>query len=215
MCKMKKVMVFFLLLLVASMGFAEEKSLKVTLEIEAIPVGLAFTEDAYTKPGEALTQMPDVDFGEGITEIPDSDTPSKSFWASAKTNSANPLKIQVCGTALTRDAGNSSYETIPLALSISKGDGADNSSKQTTESPVTLDVVYNSSMSWSTADLGVILVEGATSNSDSTGAAGTGTRALTWNLTITPTLAADQPQPTAGTYVGCLWLVVDSGGTGA
>ena len=106
-------------------------------------------------------------------------------------------------------------ENIAKALSISKGDGADNSSKQTTESPVTLDVVYNSSMSWSTADLGVILVEGATSNSDSTGAAGTGTRALTWNLTITPTLAADQPQPTAGTYVGCLWLVVDSGGTGA
>lgn len=207
---MKKVMVFFLLLLVACMGFAEEKSLKVTLEIEAIPVGLAFTADAYTKPGEALTQMPDVDFGEGITEIPDSDTPSKSFWASAKTNSANPLKIQVCGTALTRDAGNSSYETIPLELSIATGSGTPNSSSQTTEPPVTLDNVYTSSMSWSGADLGLTLVEGATSNSDATGKAGMGTRALTWNLNITPTLAENQPQPTAGSYVGCLWLVVES-----
>ena len=213
---MKKVMVFFLLLLVACMGFAEEKSLQVTLEIKNIPVGVAFTEESYTNPKEELKQMPNVDLGE-VTEIPDSNAPSKSFWASAKTNSADPLTMEIYGTALTRDKGNSTYETIPLALSIS---GTSNSSSQTTESPVTLDNVYTSSMSWGSADLGLILIEGAsgsasaTSDTDGNGVAGTGTRALTWNLSITPTLAADQSQPTAGTYVGCLWIVVDSGDTG-
>lgn len=207
---MKKVMVFFLLLLVACMGFAEEKSLQVTLEIAEIPVEVAFTIDSYTKPAEKLDQMPDIDYGDSITAIPDNETLTKSFWASAKTNSANPLTMKIYGTALTRDKGNSTYETIPLELSIATGSGTPNSSRQTTESPVTLDNVYTSSMSWSGADLGLTLVEGATSNSDATGKAGMGTRALTWNLNITPTLAENQPQPTAGSYVGCLWLVVES-----
>lgn len=211
---MKKVMVFFLLLLVACMGFAAEKSLQVTLVIDEIPVEVAFTMDSYTEPAEKPKQMSDIDYGEDITAIPDNETLTKSFWASAKTNSANPLTMKIYGTALTRDKGNSTYETIPLELSIATGSGTPNSSMQTTESPVTLDNFYTSGMSWSSADLGLTLVEGATSNSDATGKAEMGTRALTWNLNITPTLAADQSQPTAGTYIGCLWIVVDSGDTG-
>lgn len=214
---MKKVMVFFLLLLVACMGFAAEKSLQVTLKIKNIPVEVAFTDQPYTDPQKELKQMDDIDYGEeGITAIPDNETLTKSFWASAKTNSANHLTMEIYGTALTRDKGNSTYETIPLELSIATDSGTPNSSSQTMESPVTLDNAYTSSMSWSGADWGLTLVEGAsgsasaTSDDNGNGVAGTGTRALTWKLSITPTLAANQPQPTAGSYVGCLWLVVES-----
>lgn len=203
---MKKVMFFFLLLLVACMGFAEEKTLQVTLEIADIPVEVAFTADPYTDPQKKLEPGPDVDLG----TIDGSATKTASVWASAKTNSANPLSMEIYGTALTRKSGESyTKETLPLKLSISKGDGASNSSSQA--GSATFNAAYAGG-TWSDDILGLTLVEGAT-NGVATGTAGMGTRALTWHLTFSATVE-DRDTPVAGNYESYIWLVVDSGGTG-
>ena len=217
---MKKVMVFFLLLLVACMGFAEPpyvETLNVTLTIAEIPVEVAFTTGPYTDPKVLLSPMDEpVDLG-SITE---SETKEASFWASAKTNSADPLQVEIYGTALTRkvDDAYSEEEKISLALSIQKSpEEAKNSSEQ--EGTATFNKAYTSGSTWENADFGLILIEGAgssadpTSNEDKTGVAGTGTRALTWNLKVSATVESGNT-PTAGSYESYIWIVVSSGSTG-
>lgn len=204
---MKKVMFFFLLLLVACMGFAEEKTLQVTLEIADIPVEVAFTANPYTDPQKKLEPGPDVDLG----TIDGSATKTASVWASAKTNSANPLTMEIYGTALTRKSGESyTEETLPLTLSISESTESKNSSEQTGKA--TFKKVYESGYTWGDAVLGLTLVEGATDGAAS-GTAGMGTRALTWHLTFSAKVEAGDT-PTAGSYESYIWLVADSGGTG-
>ena len=210
---MKKVMVFFLLLLVASMGFAEPpyvEDLKVTLTIANIPVGVAFTEEPYTNPAAQLSPLASVDLG----TIGESGTNEKSFWASARTNSADPLQVEIYGTALTRKVSDASYseeEKISLELSIqTPPEGAKNSSGQT--GTATFNEVYKSGYTWSEGKLGLTLIEGATEN-NATGVAGTGTRALTWNLKVSATVDSGNT-PTAGSYESYIWIVVGSGSTG-
>lgn len=217
---MKKVMVFFLLLLVACMGFAEPpyvETLNVTLTIAEIPVEVAFTAGPYTDPKELLSSMDKpVDLG-SITE---SETKEASFWASAKTNSATPLTMEIYGTALTRKtADNAGYtsETIHLELSISKDPKAPNSSGQT--GSVEFKTAYTSGITWDKADLGLILIEGASDSANPTsdnaaGVAKTGTRALTWKLNVSATVKPREA-PTAGSYESYIWLVVGSNSTGA
>lgn len=210
---MKKVMFFFLLLLVACMGFAEEKTLQVTLEIADIPVEVAFTANPYTDPQKKLEPGPDVDLG----TIDGSATKTASFWASARTNSANPLQVEIYGTALTRKVGEaySEEEKIPLELSIQTSpEKAQNSSEQT--GTATFNGVYKSGYTWSDAVLGLTLVEGATGAATGdvdSGMAKTGTRALTWNLKVSATVASGEA-PTAGSYESYIWIVVGSGSTG-
>lgn len=215
---MKKVMVFFLLLLVASMGFAEPpyvEDLKVTLTIANIPVGVAFTNQPYTDPADSLSPITSVDLG----EINESGTKEDSFWASARTNSANPLQVEIYGTALTRKVGDaySEEEKIPLELSIqTSAEEAENSSEQT--GTAKFNKVYDSGYTWENADLGLILIEGASGSASATsdnaaGVAGTGTRALTWNLKVSATVKSGEA-PTAGSYESYIWIVVGSGSTG-
>ena len=212
-------MVFFLLLLVASMGFAEPpyvEDLKVTLTIANIPVGVAFTEEPYTNPAAQLSPLASVDLG----TIKESGTNEASFWASAKTNSADPLQVEIYGTALTRKVSDASYseeEKISLVLSIqTPPEGAKNSSEQ--EGTATFDKAYTSGSTWENADLGLILIEGAGGSASATsdnaaGVAGTGTRALTWNLKVSATVDSGNT-PTAGSYESYIWIVVGSGSTG-
>lgn len=209
---MKKVKVFFLLLLVACMGFAEPpyvKNLNVTLTIAEIPVGVAFTEKPYTDPAGQLSPLTSVDLG----TINESGTNEASFWASARTNSANPLQVEIYGTALTRKVGGaySEEEKIPLVLSIqTPPEEAKNSSEQ--EGTATFDKVYKSGYTWSEGEHGLTLIEGATAD-NAAGVAKTGTRALTWNLKVSATVKSGEA-PTAGSYESYIWIVVGSGSTG-
>lgn len=210
---MKKVMVFFLLLLVACMGFAEPpyvETLNVTLTIAEIPVGVAFTEKPYTDPADQLSPLTSVDLG----KIEESGTNGKSFWASARTNSADPLQVKIYGTALTRKVSDASYseeEKISLVLSIqTPPEEAKNSSGQ--EGTATFDEVYKSGYTWREGEFGLTLIEGAPAN-NAAGVAGTGTRALTWNLKVSATVESGNT-PTAGSYESYIWIVVGSGSTG-
>ena len=212
MYKMKKVMVFFLLLLVACMGFAEDKSLKVTLEIDDISEYF-FSNTAFTDWASVPDPITSKNLGE-ITKFPTAqeNAPSASFWASAKTNSATPLTMEIYGTALTRKTADSGYtsETLPLILSIDTEDNSLNSSSQTGS------VEFKDACSGPTrGDLTcspLTLTEKA-SDEDATGTAGSGTRPLTWKLKIAPKVT-DVAIPTAGSYESYIWLVVDSGDTG-
>lgn len=204
---MKKVMVFFLLLLVACMGFAAEKSLQVTLTINKLPLGLAFTLDAYTDPAKELPAMNGpVNLGT-VSEIPSSEKKelTSNFWASARTNSANPLIIKIYGSALTRktEAGFTS-DTIPLVLSIETNEQNSSANSGT----VTFDSACTSSDAKPESENYLPLVENATSNEDTSGKAGKGARALTWKLKIAATIEAGK-LPTAGNYESYIWLVVD------
>lgn len=214
---MKKVMVFFLLLLVACMGFAEPpyvETLNVTLTIAEIPVEVAFTADPYTTPSDSPLKMKQtlVDLG----EIKESGMNEESFWASAKTNSATHLTMKIYGTALTRktadDPPEYTSEIIPLKLLISEDPKAKNSSDQ--KDTAKFDQAYSADSTWSNYNLGLTLVEGATLNSGETGKAGLGTRALTWNLKVSPTVEPGKTL-TAGSYESYIWLVVGSNSTGA
>ena len=209
---MKKVMVFFLLLLVACMGFAEDKSLKVTLEIDDISEYF-FSDAPFTDLASVPDPITSKDLGE-ITEFPTAqeNAPSASFWASAKTNSATPLTMEIYGTALTRKTAENTYtsETLPLILSIDKEDNISNSSSQT------------DSVEFTTACKGptkgdltspcLTLTEGVSSEKP-TGVARPGTRPLTWKLKLAPKVTGENI-PTAGSYESYIWLVVDSGDAG-
>ncbi len=203
---MKKATIIFLLLLVACMGFAAEKSLQVTLTINKLPLGLAFTSGAYTDPAKELPAMTGpVNLGT-VSEIPSSEKKelTSNFWASARTNSANPLTIKIYGSALTRktETGFAS-DTIPLVLSIETNEqnSSDNSGS------VTFDSACTSSDAKPESEH-LPLVENATSNEDTNGKAGKGARALTWKLKIAATIEAGK-LPTAGNYESYIWLVVD------
>ena len=205
---MKKVMVFFLLLLVACMGFAEDKSLKVTLEIDDISEYF-FSDTPFTVLASVPDPITSKDLGE-ITEFPTSqeNAPSASFWASAKTNSATPLTMEIYGTALTRKTADSGYttETLPLILSIDTEDNDQNSSSQT--GSVEFEDACKGSTRGDLTCLPLTLTENA-STEDATGTAGSGTRPLTWKLKLAPKVIGENI-PTAGSYESYIWLVVES-----
>lgn len=205
---MKKVMVFFLLLLVACMGFAEDKSLKVTLEIDDISEYF-FSDTPFTDLASVPDPITSKDLGE-ITEFPTAqeNAPSASFWASAKTNSATPLTMKIYGTALTRKTAENTYtsETLPLILSIDTEDNSLNSSSQTDS------VEFKDACTGPTRGELTCSPLNLTENASAENAPGTaepGTRPLTWKLKIAPKVT-DVAIPTAGSYESYIWLVVES-----
>ena len=205
---MKKVMVFFLLLLVACMGFAEDKSLKVTLEIDDISEYF-FSDTPFTDLASVPDPITSKDLSE-ITEFPTAqeNAPSASFWASAKTNSATPLTMEIYGTALTRKTAENTYtsETLPLILSIDTEDNNLNSSSQT-DSVEFKDACTGPTRGEFTCSP-LNLTENASAE-NAPGTAGPGTRPLTWKLKIAPKVT-DVAIPTAGSYESYIWLVVES-----
>lgn len=209
---MKKVIVFLLALIVVSIAFAETTdSLRISTEVIEKPADVAFTRSAYTVPSEALTRIESAILSD-ITSATEADR-SQEFWASAKTNSANPLTLSIYGTALTLKPTEDTYdstETVPLTLSLVRDDS--NSSSATVAS-----VTFNTANTGSTraednSSEKMTLVEGASTDS-STGVAGKGNRALTWKLKI---VADNKVAATvkAGNYESYIWLEVGSGDTG-
>ena len=209
---MKKVMVLFLLLLVACMGFAEDKSLKVTLEIDDISKYF-FSDGPFTDLSSPPTEISSSKAFAAITEFPQSqdDAPSISIWASAKTNSASPLTMQIYGTALTRTSGGSyiEEETLPLILSIDTETDDDLNSSSQMDS-----VEFKDACTGSTRGELTCSPLNLTENASTDNGAGTGTRPLTWKLKLAPKVT-DVNIPTAGSYESYIWLVVGSNSTGA
>ena len=210
---MKKVIAFFLVLIAVSMAFAETTdSLRISTKVKENPADVAFTESAYTVPSDALTRLGSASLKD-ITSATEADR-SKEFWASAKTNSANPLTLSIYGTALTLKPAADTYdstETVPLTLSLVTD--ASNSSTATVAS-----VTFNTANTGSTraennSSEKMTLVEGASADS-STGVAGNGNRALTWKLKIVAN-NEDAATVKAGNSESYIWLEVGSGPAGA
>ena len=192
------------MILVMASAFAESKTINVSLTVKENPPRVAFTDGPYLGVMDnGPTSMESIDFGD-LTEA----TKTEEFYASADTNSADPLTLKIYGTALTlkSDSGYDESQTVWLTLSV-----LNNAS-----SPIPDEVVFskpNTGNGRSTDNTDCLtLIEGDDSGSGS-GVAGVGFRALTWKLELdVDTVQAGNVQ--AGPYEACIWLEVGSGPTG-
>ena len=196
------------MILVMASAFAESKTINVSLTVNKKSPRVAFTKDAYLKvENDGPTNMEPIVFGD-LTEA----TVAKEFYASADTNSADPLTLKIYGTALTLKTSDSSYDgnqTVGLTLSVLED-------KINAASSIPDVVVFSEPYTGvSTIPENaqcLTLIEGDDSGSGS-GVAGVGFRALTWKLG----LAVDTDQVgkvQAGPYEAYIWLEVGSGPTG-
>lgn len=206
---MKKVIASLLMILVMASAFAESKTINVSLTVNKKSPRVAFTIGPYSEVADnGPTNMEEsIGFGD-LTEV---DEP-KVFYASADTNSADPLTLKIYGTALTLKTSDSSYDgnqTVGLTLSVLED-------KINAASSIPDVVVFSEPYTGvSTIPENaqcLTLIEGDDSGSGS-GVAGVGFRALTWKLG----LAVDTDQVgkvQAGPYEAYIWLEVGSGPTG-
>ena len=204
---MKKVIASLLMILVMASAFAESKTINVSLTVNEKSPRVAFTDGPYLEVMDnGPTSMESIDFGD-LTEA----TKTEKFYASADTNSADPLTLKIYGTALTlkSDSGYDESQTVRLTLSVFKD-------PNNASSPIPDKVVFskpNTGNGRSTDNTDCLtLIEGDDSGSGS-GVAGVGFRALTWKLELdVDTVQAGNVQ--AGPYEACIWLEVGSGPTG-
>ena len=203
---MKKVIACLLMILVMASAFAESKTINVSLTVEKNPPRVAFTEEPYLEVADnGPTNMEPIVFGD-LTEV---DEP-KVFYASADTNSADPLTLKIYGTALTLKTSDSSYDgnqTVKLTLSVLKD--PNNASSSIPDEVVFSKPNTGSGRSTDNTDC-LTLIEGDDSGSGS-GVARIGFRALTWALKLVAEQAVGR---NAGDYEACIWLEVGSGSTG-
>lgn len=189
-----------LMILVMASAFAESKTINVSLTVNEKSPRVAFTEDPYLKvENDGPTSMGSIGFGD-LTEVAD----PKVFYASADTNSADPLTLKIYGTALTLKTSDSSYDgnqTVKLTLSV----GDSNVSSVDFSEPNT-----GSTRGADNTDC-LTLIEGDDSGSGS--GVAVGFRALTWKLELdVDTVQAGKVQ--AGPYEAYIWLEVGSSSTG-
>ena len=188
------------MILVMASAFAESKTINVSLTVNEKSPRVAFTEGPYSEVMDnGPTSMERIDFGD-LTEVAD----PKVFYASADTNSADPLTLKIYGTALTLETSDSSYDgnqTVKLTLSV----GDSNVRSVDFSEP-------NTGRRGADNTACLTLIEGDDSGSGS-GVAGVGFRALTWKLE----LAVDTEQAgnvQAGNYEAYIWLEIGSSSTG-
>lgn len=205
---MKKVIACLLMILVMASAFAESKTINVSLTVNEKSPRVAFTEDPYLKvENDGPTSMGSIGFGD-LTEA----TKAKEFYASADTNSADPLTLKIYGTALTLKTSDSSYDgnqTVGLTLSVLEDEI---NAASSIPDVVVFSEPYTGVSTIPENAQCLTLIEGDDSGSGS-GVAGVGFRALTWKLG----LAVDTDQVgkvQAGPYEAYIWLEVGSGPTG-
>ena len=195
------------MILVMASAFAESKTINVSLTVNEKSPRVAFTGGPYLKvENDGPTNMKSIGFGD-LTEA----TKAEEFYASADTNSANPLTLKIYGTALTlkNDSIYDKSQTVGLTLSVLKD------SKNASDfipDKVVFAMPNTGEARSSDNDQCLTLIEGDDSGSGS-GVAGVGFRALTWKLG----LAVDTDQVgkvQAGPYEAYIWLEVGSGPTG-
>ena len=198
---MKKFLVFAMVLVSACMVFAAESKINVTTTIKGIGPRVAFTIEAYdTVEVNGPTQISGPLTLEDITSE-DLTKRETAVWISADTNISDPVKISVYGTALTLiDTNTNSYrtETVPLSVAVDNTEGK-NSTSVNFEATFT-DQCKGPFIKPETK--GFTLVEGASTNDDNTGNAGTGLRPLTWMVKI----STEKANSYAGTYEAYLWI---------
>lgn len=197
---MKKVIACLLMILVMASAFAESKTINVSLTVNEKSPRVAFTIGPYSEVADnGPTNMEEsIGFGD-LTEVAD----PKVFYASADTNSADPLTLKIYGTALTLKTSDSSYDgnqTVKLTLSV--GDSNVRSVDFTEPNTGRTRGADNTAC--------LTLIEGDDSGSGS-GVACVGFRALTWELKLEAEQAVGR---NAGDYEAYIWLEVGSGPTG-
>ena len=198
---MKKVIACLLMILVMASAFAESKTINVSLTVNEKSPRVAFTEDPYLKvENDGPTNMEPIDSGD-LTEA----TKAKEFYASADTNSADPLTLKIYGTALTlkNDSIYEGSQTVGLTLSVLKDS---NNASDLIPDEVVFAMPNTGEARSSDNDQCLTLIEGDDSGSGS-GVAGVGFRPLTWALKLVAEQAVGR---NAGDYEAFIWLVSES-----
>ena len=191
---MKKVIACLLMILVMACAFADSKTINVSLTVKENPPRVAFTEGPYLKvENDGPTSMESIGFGD-LTEATEA-----KVYASADTNSADPLTLEIYGTALTlkNDSTYDKSQTVKLTLSV--GDSNNVRSVDFSEPNTGVSTIPENAQC-------LTLIEGDDSGSGS-GVAGVGFRALTWELKLVAEQAVGR---NAGDYEACIWLVSGS-----
>ena len=193
---MKKVIASLLMILVMASAFAESKTINVSLTVNEKSPRVAFTEEPYLVVAEngPTNMVEPIDFGD-LTETAE----AKTFYASADTNSADPLTLEIYGTALTlkNDSTYDKRQTVKLTLSV--GDSNNVRSVDFSEPNTGVSTIPESAQC-------LTLIEGDDSGSGS-GVAGVGFRPLTWALKLVAEQAVGR---NAGDYEAFIWLVSES-----
>lgn len=202
---MKKVIACLLMILVMASAFAESKTINVSLTVNEKSPRVAFTEGPYSEVMDnGPTSMERIGFGD-LTET----AKTQEFYASADTNSADPLTLKIYGTALTLKNSDSTYDgnqTVRLTLSVLKDS---NNASESIPDAVVFAMPNTGEARSSDNDQYLTLIED--DSGSGSGVADVGFRALTWALKLEAEQAVGR---NAGDYEAFIWLEVGSGPTG-
>ena len=194
-----------LMILVMASAFAESKTINVSLTVNEKSPRVAFTEGPYSEVMDnGPTSMERIGFGD-LTET----AKTQEFYASADTNSADPLTLKIYGTALTLKNSDSTYDgnqTVRLTLSVLKDS---NNASESIPDAVVFAMPNTGEARSSDNDQYLTLIED--DSGSGSGVADVGFRALTWALKLEAEQAVGR---NAGDYEAFIWLEVGSGPTG-
>ena len=193
------------MILVMASAFAESKTINVSLTVNEKSPRVAFTEGPYSEVMDnGPTSMERIGFGD-LTET----AKTQEFYASADTNSADPLTLKIYGTALTLKNSDSTYDgnqTVRLTLSVLKDS---NNASESIPDAVVFAMPNTGEARSSDNDQYLTLIED--DSGSGSGVADVGFRALTWALKLEAEQAVGR---NAGDYEAFIWLEVGSGPTG-